>query len=105
MEDGARRGRCFSTALGAHPQSLTRAPATSAAARWTREPVRPAQLPEVLPASDVVRKPRPELLIGPRVIHSTDRTRPVWHPARLLHSSRDAGHMYEHYRGQAGRET
>src|SRR4051794_8051234 len=83
VENGARRGRGLSAAFGAHPQALTRAPATSAAALWTRETVRPSQLPEVFATGRVVGEPRPELLVGAGVVHATDRTQPCWHPTRL----------------------
>src|SRR5215204_3821055 len=52
----------------AHPQPCARPPAATAAAPWTREPVRPAQSSQILPTRPLIGEPRSELLIGPRIV-------------------------------------
>src|SRR5829696_5867129 len=68
MKDGAGGGRGLQPTLSAHPQPCARPPAATAAAPWTREPVRPAQPSQILPTRPLVKEPRPELLIGPRIV-------------------------------------
>src|SRR5829696_3180152 len=79
MKDGAGGGRGLQPTLSAHPQPCARPPAATAAAPWTREPVRPAQSSQILPTRPLIREPRSELLIGPRIVTPTDRTPIVSH--------------------------
>src|SRR3954469_19134285 len=79
MKDRAGRNGSLLRALGAHPQTLAGAPATSAAAFRADETVRPAKLREVLAAGDVVGKPGVELLVGAGVVDPTDGSRRRWH--------------------------
>src|SRR5215207_9255992 len=68
MKDGAGGGRGLQPTLSAHPQPCARPPAATAAAPWTREPVRPAQSSQILPTRPLIGEPRSELLIGPRIV-------------------------------------
>src|SRR5512132_4191442 len=95
MKDRAGGGRGLQPTLGAHPQPGARPPAATAAAARTREPVRPAQSSQILPTRPLVGEPRPELLIGPRIVTPTDRPPILSHNQTVLHSSRYAGHMFE----------
>src|SRR4051795_3596675 len=79
MKDRAGRNGGLLRALGAHPQTLAGAPATSAAAFRADETVRPTQLAQVFAAGDVVGKPGLELLVGARVVDPTDGPRLRWH--------------------------
>src|SRR5512133_3935737 len=74
MKDRAGGGRGLQLTVGAHPQPCGRPPVATAAAVWTGESVRPAQSSQILPTRQLVRKPRPELLIGPRIVTAADRT-------------------------------
>jgi Domain of unknown function (DUF222) len=56
--------------------------------------VRPAQSSHILPTPPLVGEPRPELLIGPRIVTPADRT-PTVHDPTVLHSSRYAGYVFE----------
>src|SRR5829696_8188223 len=91
MKDRASGGGGLQPAVSAHPPPGARTPAATAAAAWTREPVRPAQSSQIIPRRQVVGKPRPELLIGPRIITPADRTPIISHEHTVLHSSRYAG--------------
>ena len=55
--------------------------------------MRPAQSSQILPTPPLVGEPRPELLIGPRIVTPADRT-PTVHDPTVLHSSRYAGHTF-----------
>src|SRR5215203_4613383 len=90
MKDRAGRGRGLQPTLSAHPQPCARPPATTTAAAGAGEPVRPAQPSQILPTPPLVKEPRPELLIGPRIVTPADRT-PIVHDPTVLHSSRYAG--------------
>src|SRR3954468_17110861 len=79
MKDRAGRNGGLLRALGAHPQTLAGAPATSAAAVRADETVRPTQLAQVFAAGDVVGKPGLELLVGAGVVDPTDGPRRRWH--------------------------
>src|SRR5512132_963512 len=79
MKDCAGGGRGLQPTVGAHPQSGACPPAATAAALWTREPVRPAQSSQIFPTRQLVGEPRPKLLIRPRIVTSTDRTRSSSH--------------------------
>src|SRR5829696_1477638 len=68
MKDRAGRGRGLQPTLSAHPQPCARPPATTTAAAGAGEPVRPAQPSQILPTRPLVKEPRPELLIGPRIV-------------------------------------
>src|SRR5215207_4842716 len=92
MKDPAGRGRGLQPTLSAHPQPCARPPATTTAAAGAREPVRPAQPSQILPTPPLVKEPRPELLIGPRIVTPADRT-PIVHDPTVLHSSRYAGRL------------
>src|SRR5215207_866227 len=94
MKDRAGRGRGLQPTLSAHPQPCARPPATTTAAAGAREPVRPAQPSQILPTPPLVKEPRPELLIGPRIVTPADRT-PIVHDPTVLHSSRYAGHTFD----------
>ena len=72
-KDRARRRRRLHPATRAHPQPPGRAPALTPAARRAREPLRPPQPGQVLHAGTLIREPRPELLIGPRIVSATRR--------------------------------
>src|SRR5688572_24015512 len=74
MNDRAGGGRGLQPTLGAHPQPCARPPVATAAAAWTGEPVRPAQSSQILPTGQLVGEPRPELLVGPRIVTPADRT-------------------------------
>src|SRR4249919_4399895 len=95
MKDRAGGGRGLQPTLGAHPQPRGRPPAASAAAVWTGESLRPAQSNQILPTRQLVGKPRPELLIGPRIVTPADRTPTLSHDHKILHSSRYAGGMFD----------
>ncbi len=79
VKDRASSRRGLPAALDAHPQSLAGAPTASAAAFRASESVRPAELPEIFAAGDVIGKPRLELLIGARVVDTADGLRAPWH--------------------------
>src|SRR5215207_8885320 len=68
MKDRAGRGRGLQPTLSAQPQPCARPPATTTAAAGAGEPVRPAQPSQILPTRPLVKEPRPELLIGPRIV-------------------------------------
>ena len=56
--------------------------------------MRPAQSSQILPTPPIVGEPRPELLIGPRIVTPADRT-PTVHDPTVLNSSRYAGHLFD----------
>jgi len=57
--------------------------------------MRPTQSSQILPTCQLVGKPRPELLIGPRIVTPADRTPILSHDHNVLHSSRYAGCVFE----------
>src|SRR5215213_6113564 len=79
MEERAGGDRGLQPTTGAHPQPCARAPAVTAAAVWTREPVRPAQFGQILPTGPLVGEPRPKLLVSPRIVTPTDRSQIASH--------------------------
>src|SRR5215207_5372942 len=99
MKDRAGGGRGIQPTLGAHPQPRARPPTATAAAAWTREPVRPAQSSQILPTRRRVGEPRPELLIRPRIVTPTDRTPILSHAQHALHSSGYAGRAFATFGG------
>src|SRR5512133_466388 len=105
MKDRAGGGRGLQPTIGAHPQPRARPPAATAAAAWTREPVRPAQSSQKLPTRQLVGEPRPELLIGPRIITPAHRT-PILshdhHGTALKQICRTGDHMQYTQLGRTG---
>src|SRR5688500_8233527 len=95
MKDRAGGGRGLQPTLSAHPQPCARPPAATTTAARAREPVRPAQSSQILPTPPLVGEPRPEVLIGPRIVTPADRT-PTVHDPTVLHSSRYAGHSFDY---------
>src|SRR5215217_2009207 len=79
MEERAGGDRGLQPTTGAHPQPCARAPAVTAAAVWTREPVRPAQFGQILPTGPLVGEPRPKLLVSPRIVTPTNRSQIASH--------------------------
>src|SRR5215216_3271294 len=79
MEERAGGDRGLQPTTGAHPQPCARAPAVTAAAVWTREPVRPAQFGQILPTGPLVGEPLPKLLGSPRIVTPTDRSQIASH--------------------------
>ena len=98
MKYRAGGGRGLQPTLSAHPQPCASPPAATAAAAWTGEPLRPAQSSQILPTPPLLEEPRPELLIGPRIVTPADRT-PTVHDPTVLHSSRYAGRMFDYCLG------
>src|SRR5215212_10604673 len=79
MEERAGGDRGLQPTTGAHPQPCALAPGVTAAAVWTREPVRPAQFGQILPTGPLVGEPRPKLLVSPRIVTPTDRSQIASH--------------------------
>src|SRR4029450_4764499 len=79
MKDRAGGRRGLQPTLNAHSQPGACPPAATATAARTGEPVRPAQSSQILPTRQLVGEPRPELLIGPRIVRPADRTPIVSH--------------------------
>src|SRR5215218_1883580 len=79
MEERAGGDRGLQPTTGAHPQPCARAPAVTAAAVWTPEPVRPAQFGQILPTGPLGGEPRPKLLVSPRIVTPTDRSQIASH--------------------------
>ncbi len=73
VKDRARGHRRLAPAVRAHPTQRRRAPRVLPETHRADEPVRPAQLTEVLDTRAVIAKPVPKLLIGARVVNPTHR--------------------------------
>src|SRR5215216_7029534 len=100
MEERAGGDRGLQPTTGAHPQPCARAPAVTAAAVWTREPVRPAQFGQILPTGPLVGEPRPKLLVSPRIVTPTDRSQIASHDRPPYCTQADMQDMPTHSRGR-----
>src|SRR4029434_7240983 len=71
-------------------QTRRRPPRVAPTTARADKPVEPPQPRQVVDTGLLVTEPLGELLVGPRIIHSTHRPRRLVHQLTLLHSSRDA---------------
>src|SRR4029434_10735096 len=76
-------------------QTRRRPPRVAPTTARAHKPVGPPQPRQVVDTGLLVTEPLGELLVGPRIIHSTHRPRRLVHQLTLLHSSRDAEHTFD----------
>ena len=62
--------------------------------------MRPPKSSEVPTARVIVGKPGAKVLVGPRVVDTSNGPRFGRHDTRLLHSSRDAGQAFDTWEGR-----